>query len=473
MDLTFGIELEFVCVYPTNCFSDHSLSKDTVDETDAAQAIYVALKKRGIPATGFEAISGEVPQAAPAYSRWRVHTDHSVMLSAEEAKQLPKGYRQGAIELSSRKFSLYGEDWQTEIHEVLQVLSDLESNGCRMLTNASTGFHVHIGNGTQRIPLHTAKNVFQLVTAFAGFLDEIHPAARSEDPVPEDLHLHCYLPPCWFHKNNGRSPAGSSVLDWLDTIEGAQTYEELIALFEVQDQNKSGLFVGVDGHNSAYNFDNLYRDESYGIDLANLLGTIEFRQHAGTLNEKAIINGILLTSQLVQYCHKASDMNMLRVLACSVGPMVTAGALFDTICLQLSVREFYVHGGSLASNSRAEFRVLVQGDRLAALIANNQQEDSAAKNPRAVQAVIAANVRNGSYGIDAAVRVVDIPPRAIGRYVREACMNVRAAIRGATAEKLESLARSQVLIRLAALYGKKPPVEEGLPGVDSCLFRRS
>lgn len=139
LELTFGIELELLVAGRPN-FGP----KD-----GAAFSIYHAFRRRGIPTLPDKVWDGFVAENNGSfYSGWRVGHDFSLELSDEEEANWPAGYTNESIELASRVFKLRGDDdWVGEIRALLDALAEVESFGYRMLTNNTTGFHVHIGVG--------------------------------------------------------------------------------------------------------------------------------------------------------------------------------------------------------------------------------------------------------------------------------------------------------------------------------------
>ena len=251
---TFGVELEFICLRP-----QLEIDIDPVEDEEASigLAIYRHLIAKGIRATGYEYEDwGCINSQWPSHSRWRVETDELVLSEGEE-RLLPDNWVMEAVELSSRKLHFVLEDWRAEVAAVLQVLRDVENDvGCRFITNKSTGFHVHVGHNAQRVPLRTAKNVFQLATAFEkNCFDELHTVPRITVPDDHGL-LHNYFPPSFFHTYTSTCdrPEGistSSLLDRLANIEAVSSYEELGAFFRVF-SSEYGPNWSTSGHNSAY-----------------------------------------------------------------------------------------------------------------------------------------------------------------------------------------------------------------------------
>lgn len=346
LDLAMGLELEFLAVYAPGALGPHipnyaSLKRRNPDPDvplrEAGPAIFHSLLRAGIPATGHEDLDDdedEVDAAWPEHTRWRVEEDACALSDAERAA-LPAGYIVETIELSSRKFDLQADYWRAELRRVLDVLHYLETSsalpittntsssssssssstmilppsGCLFLTNATTGLHVHIGTVSGApLPLPTAKNLLALATAFERPLDALHAASRIRYPVTETDPI-LYAPPSFFHlqhdlheppadtkpnpnPNPNPVPDNTStaapLFTWLARIEFAPTYPALASLLLIHDAVRFPLIVrgatlGLEGHRSAYNFDNCFGGGFRGWQAA-CTGTVEFRQHAGTLD---------------------------------------------------------------------------------------------------------------------------------------------------------------------------------------------
>ena len=297
MDLTFGIELEFIAIYPDGHFEHYGGPHTAARCGQSNQCEYIlceAFRSKRIPVTR-EAVQGNNGK----FSNWIIGTD-SHNLTAEEELHVPQGYRVEPLELASRKFHFYTDDWQTEIKAVLEILSGFETSGVKFVTNEQTGFHVHVGNHDRLWPLRTVKSLLQLVTAFEWCFDTLHMVHRIVHPIYD---LCQYMTPSWFFLQKPKLGAQNrldSPRDWLATIESVKTIAEFCKLFQFDE----GDFEGeTNGHFSAYNFDNLIPTDRRAIPT----GTIEFRQHAGTLEFKDIVAWITLTSKLVEWCHLCQD----------------------------------------------------------------------------------------------------------------------------------------------------------------------
>lgn len=120
---------------------------------------------------------------------------------------------------------------------------------------------------------------------------------------------------------------GANVFQWLSTIQSVRTYEELGSLFVVPGTESKG-------HDSAYNFDNLYPDAREGRHLENLTNTIEFRQHEGTFDLLAIVAWVELVAAIVQFAtgHTVDDdCGLIRLLSQSGNLNLELPQFFEAI----------------------------------------------------------------------------------------------------------------------------------------------
>lgn len=294
---TFGIELELICLRPA--ILPHSLTAFNIDSVDMVDVVYNALVRRSVPVSNHNSLC--INDGLPPFSQWRVE-EEVLDLTPEEQALLPAGYIAEPLELASRKFFYARDDWRTEITTVLNALKELEAHGVKFITNRSTGFHVHVGYDHYTVPLRTAKNLFLFATAYEHVLDELHAAPRIAIPWEKQERHHCY-PLSFFAK---RRDHGRELFERLRYIERAQTYEQLGSTFFAS-TDEMGTGEQCTGHNSAYNFDNLYPDEERGRYAETLTGTIEFRQHAGTLDFTAITSWIEVTVGLVRFAAESAS----------------------------------------------------------------------------------------------------------------------------------------------------------------------
>jgi hypothetical protein len=394
---------------------------------------------------------------APSYSRWRVETD-ALHLSEDEENLLPVGWVMEAVEISSRKLRFFSDDWRGEIHAVLQVLRDVENRGCRFITNTSTGCHIHIGrDGGEFVPLRIAKNVFQLCTAFERLIDELHAVQRIA--VPESIsERHVYYPLSFFHTygpqfDPDKGTKSSLLLDRLQKIEQVQTYEDVGSFFTIVRPEIGLNDLVVTGHNSTVNFDNLFPAPELSRHAGTLTGTIEFRQHTGTLDYLAIIAWVTLTCQIVEYSSTAATSDFLDLIIRGVDPEYKLDDFLKKINCSEDVYDHYRKGavlgvvgeGSHLTGSRIETPV-------DALIEQNDHECDERASQTAVRAAIEWKHTTGLYGIDSTVSKVRLPMSIAGSELEKAFIIVQASGSNLWSEEGVSWARAQVLRHFAQLY---------------------
>lgn len=462
LNLTFGIELELICVYPPDCFKHHDPCPPERDEDgvlrSAGPAVYYAIRKAGILATGYEDLEEDINDDAPSHSRWRVETD---VCDASDAELLviPENFHVEDIELSSRKFDFFRDDWRSEIKAVLDVLNELEtmSGGCRFITNESTGFHVHIGNGDEKIPLRAAKNVFQLATAFERCFDLLNTAPRITPPTDDDRFF-LYAPPSFFHLHNGdnvKQGHKAMMYDWLATVEERETYEGLGSLFQVRAKKSLPHLSSrvQSGHSSAYNFDNLF--PHYSLEDSDLTKTIEFRCHTGTLDILEIVAWVLLCTQMVKYSHEATDIEHLAFCAHGVDTDFGLRDVLSAIGCHPELIAHYLHEEDMVAGLLAD-SIHAAGEReieeLLPLTATNEVEQLDRSGDVARKAVMDKK----DYGFRSSVNIVRIPAEAIARLSQESYIELIRTEEFDTSleshEERVSKAKAAVYRHLAKMY---------------------
>lgn len=476
-NLTFGIELEFLCVYAPGCFTscvpDPSILLPQYPDqpvSEAGAAIYHALLNAGIPATGHESLDEDINDPSPPYTRWCV-TEDICNLSLTERLHLPLHHRVETVELSSRKLAFHpARTWQNEVYTILRLLHHLEQKtGCRFLTNSTTGLHVHVGlpGPGEKIPLRTAKNVLQLATAFESRIDLLNAASRIKNPVTEDevQGAILYAGPSFFHSVNGltnphlTSKTGAkgraNIFDWLSTIERTSSYSSLTSILKIRDAERFPMYTSGDGGSgevSAYNFDNLLpSDETEGYENEGEgTGTIEFRQHCGTLDFVAICAWVCVTVQMVWLCTCVGDEEFLGLLSKSVDWRFTLQDLLCAIGVEGEVVAHFVDrgaGGTIGVLGHEDDPCGVfpgEMEKFCELLGQNEEE----QNARVSEVARAEVMRRKDYGIDGGKSIVISSALVKGEY-RESCFLVADRELQMTREELVSQARLQLLKKFA------------------------
>jgi hypothetical protein len=326
--MTFGIELEFIVVSPNNYFQPE----------DAIAAISRALVAAGIDSTGHERYDddAEIFNNKPEFSQWVVQSGGGLFLSdTEEAEMNVFQTRTHGVEISSRKFS-FAEDWKAELETVLRILYSFSQSGCKLITNATTGFHIHVGFGHEIVPLRTAKSVLQFCTAFEDRLDALYATDRidvdCEASVNNGAHFNAGL--AWHFQNNKATDSGPNFFHWLASIEEASSHKHLGTFFKNECPFDDEIVTNA--HYSTFNMNNLYSDGH-----CNSMGTIEFRQHHGTLVLHEIMAHIELKRTIVTYCHFASDLEFLQLCSQVSNPDFKLRSLFIAIGARTELVELY------------------------------------------------------------------------------------------------------------------------------------
>ena len=202
--------------------------------------------------------------------RWTIKEDSSIEAFETNGDNIP-GHDYKILELVSRILPLTDESFE-EIEAVIQIIQARYT----LITNESTGLHVHVGDGNRGFALQTLKKFSILVVTFEHIIESIHPDAR----ISFDGTQQCK-----------RSSWGTSnICEISSTIEECQTFEDLRTLMNPELTKKY-----------AYNFGIL----SLSQYLPKM--TIEFRQHEGTVDPKRIINWAKFVTGLVNFSHAVSS----------------------------------------------------------------------------------------------------------------------------------------------------------------------
>ncbi|KAL9119656.1 MAG: hypothetical protein Q9187_003786 [Circinaria calcarea] len=272
LDLTFGVELEFILGYPKSYISPELRAANLIHDFEndewaiVATQVYLALKAANIRVTSPDLTLTHL--AKQDYSKWRVIDDSSIYILDE----IPSTQHQG-VEIPSR--ILAGSTAQSlgeSLDEIRQVISVLTTNQpWTISTNVSTGLHVHVGNKTAGFPHRTLTNLAQTLYAFENQIQSIHPDER----VNHYDSLFC-------------NPMRTSFPRARDDIDNLIAMQECPTVLALTNTAASG------GKTGAYSFSSLRK-----------MGTIEFRQHRGTMDAEEICAWVEVVTGLVQWSHNA------------------------------------------------------------------------------------------------------------------------------------------------------------------------
>jgi hypothetical protein len=293
-------------------------------------------------------------------------THKSSFLSDTEAAEINLfETRTHGVEISSRKF-YFAEDWKAELETVLGILYSFSQSGCKLITNATTRFHIHVGFGHEIVPLRTAKSVLQFCTAFEDRLDALYATDRidvdCEESFNNGAHFNAGL--AWHFQNNKATDFGPNVFHWLASIEETSSHKQLGAFFK--NERPFDDEIVTNAHYSTVNMDNLYSDGH-----CNPMCTIEFRQHHGTLVLHEIMAHIELKRTIVTYCHFASDLDLLQLCSQVSNPDFKLRSLCIAIGARTELVELYdnIYSSATEHAQKAEYNTA-----LAKLAAGKQDE---------------------------------------------------------------------------------------------------
>ena len=292
LKLTFGVELEFVLGYLLKSGWDRHLIESErqgasrnersieLQAHDKRERNRIVLKLRE---TGLDV--NDVHETD--YARWTVASDGSV--SAREASlSLVQHWANGTksvlteegrrnllfcdVEVKSRVLPCNACSFQ----EVDKVVTAIVKN-FPVFVNESCGLHVHVGNQRQGFPLQTVKNLATLVTCFEKQFNQLHPLHR--------LQAEYSMQQTTAFEPEDRDPWYIAGL-----IDGFEDLETFLNTFG-KDRTDKALFE----HHWCYNFNNLQ--------LSWTKKTIEFRQHAGSLDADTILRWVNFACALVALSH--------------------------------------------------------------------------------------------------------------------------------------------------------------------------
>lgn len=284
---------------------------------DAISTLAQGILDQGIYSTGWETLDDDEPiECGTEYSRWSVKDEGGLHISPTELQALEKHshgvkFHPQSLEVSSRILD-FEANWEDEIRTVLSVFRALSDRGVRFITNSTTGFHIHVGFWDQGVPLRTAKSVLQFCTGFEDRLDALYSVDRIDGHFAENMAngLHFNAGLAWHFQHNPKTDFDPNIFHWLVSIEEAKSYDELGQFFcNNMPGDPEGFMDKTDAHYCTLNLDNLY-SPPMGTPPT---GTIEFRQHQGTLDADDIIAHVLLKQAIVSFCHYAPDVDFLKL----------------------------------------------------------------------------------------------------------------------------------------------------------------
>ncbi|KAL7265928.1 hypothetical protein RUND412_011542 [Rhizina undulata] len=278
-NITFGIEVELVAAgfkstsIPENVRpSEHILHDMALRLTDAGLKAEV-WTLRGRPSYRSQ---------RPSYRKWVVTDDASIQydkdtiagLFPRDGAPAPWQLEQlnhGGVEIVSPVFRVIPPQyWKGQISHLFKTLEE----NYHIRFNQSTGLHVHVGYGDGKIPLPILQNIAAVLVLFEPIIDKFHPGHRGVTaPNP--------------HINSNGNSASLRGLTNLEVVEMISQCTKVIDLQKIMN----------DCTDQPRNHARRYK---YNFMSLTDIGTIEFRQHAGTGNVEAVQMWILFCTSLVR-----------------------------------------------------------------------------------------------------------------------------------------------------------------------------
>ncbi|MCJ1230335.1 hypothetical protein MMC12_007008 [Toensbergia leucococca] len=280
LNLTFGVELEFYINYFPEEVA-HQMHKEaplttreielryeegTGQDDDQALRHKMAslIRDAGI-------VVNPIDDYKPSYNNWTVTEDTSINPDLGVDDLWEPGMSSMGVEIVSKKFPFN----ENSLREVYTVLSIVNAN-FRTRTNTSTGLHIHVGNDNDGFSLPCVKRFCQAVTVFQHQIESIHPDQRIDN-------FYCKAP-----SSRAQLRLWEGIFEGVKRIEEAETLNHVVKLMnDAYDRNY------------AYNLQNLRKPEFHGLSKR----TIEFRQHASSMDVDIVLPWLKFVVGLVRFCH--------------------------------------------------------------------------------------------------------------------------------------------------------------------------
>ena len=258
-------------------FEDNPIASAQVYQETIERTLRHALRRAGYPVNISRDDRGNI-------DRWDVKNDVSNGAPEGESQ-----YSYAQIEVVSPAY-YYAGDAKQAIKNVCALLA----NSYCVNTNSTTGFHVHIGNGLDGFPFHTIRNLAAFLWIFEPQLNMLHAEHRQND-----VAVHC------------RSTRRNAFFSWEQFQESGKypsVYEGAVQIMSYKDAD---ALVGdtYGGRDRAYNFTGF--SDRYSTSSK---ATLEFRQHAGTLDGDAVVNWVEVCHGIVDYIQHISPVEMDRLV---------------------------------------------------------------------------------------------------------------------------------------------------------------
>ncbi|MCJ1391279.1 hypothetical protein MMC18_004142 [Xylographa bjoerkii] len=283
--LTFGVELEFLYQYDESYQSElEKLGSDLgihLAPDDEEMLVYEIVAKI--------LSSNQIPVNTVMDFRHNTDDKWTVMIEDIDSTYYDApNSRRVEIEITSRILVLEEKSFE-EVRLVLALLENFPGP-YKFYVNRFAGFHVHVGAQQEKFILPWLKKFTQTVTAFEHEIESLHSDDRIQNTYAQ--------PPSQLPTLLPRDGPVTS----LGVLEMQKTFEDL-----------KGTFIN-ESRYKAYNFEHLIDPDSYPSNTTRRKQTIEFRQHAGTLDADTICNWIEFVCALIKYTFRADHRENLAFL---------------------------------------------------------------------------------------------------------------------------------------------------------------
>ena len=274
LNLTFGVELEFIIKYRPDFLTSERLKGGLDHNVDRRSSVIHTQLFQALLAADVPVTLQDMGDAA----NWSILLDRSIEFTEERLWDVE--YRFIGIEVRSRVLPGHTpERFDESLDEIRLVINTINQLPFTVLTNRTTGLHVHVGNRHQGFPLRTLRNLCQTVLGLSRSIESIHPSHRVSSQ-----HAASYCSP-----TSRALPFTNGHAANLLLVEKCATIDALVDLLN------PGAYKS-----HAYNLANL--DTRRGPP-STLKQTVEFRQHAGSVDTEEVCAWAEAVTGLVQWCH--------------------------------------------------------------------------------------------------------------------------------------------------------------------------
>ncbi|KAG4439999.1 hypothetical protein IFR05_004513 [Cadophora sp. M221] len=326
--LTFGVELEFLMAYlPDNTSPPdpsetrllrfeyteadiaayHHMTIDTSNarDTDENGGRFICAKchiRNALSAVGLPIITiHQAEHDHSSFSGWDIVKDTSI----EKPSETPYGYFQLEVRSPAYIFT------PSALLEVRLACQTLLSNFCILAAVETSSLHVHVGDGGRGFDAVTMRKLAAFTWAFEPQLDSLHPPHKQTTYHATGMRTSSrysrrYGERCGYVYDPRISPSGiTGALDLL-------ACEDIESLCELVKDELGYLktcrvsFSGILGAS---------RDGACGCGCENGKRTVEWRQHAGTLDGEEVTMWIQTVVGIMCFIRDASVCSFLDVLA--------------------------------------------------------------------------------------------------------------------------------------------------------------